>query len=220
MPAGKFYSRNFELVFSIPIAIGTSLVIINMRLLLVDNYDSFTFNLFHLIDQFDGVELDVFRNDEIDLEDTDLYDKILISPGPGLPVDSGITLPLIQRHFNSKPVLGVCLGMQAIAECGGGSLTNLQKVLHGVSTNASILDVNEKLFEGFPTSFRVGHYHSWCVNRKTLPASFKETAEGDDGLLLSFTHENQLLRGVQFHPESILTDFGKELMSNWLFKCV
>lgn len=190
-----------------------------MKVLLLDNYDSFTYNLSHLIEQFDGIELDVRRNDEILLEETDKYDRIIISPGPGLPATSGITMDLIRRNFSTKHILGVCLGMQAIAEAGGGKLTNLQHVLHGVSSVATVVDRSEKLFTDIPEKFKVGHYHSWCVDRKTLPASFRETVVGEDGLLLSFTHENSFLRGVQFHPESILTEFGKTLMFNWLFRC-
>jgi anthranilate synthase component 2 len=189
-----------------------------MKVLLLDNYDSFTYNLSHLVQQFDGVDLDVFRNDEIVAEKTDSYDRIIISPGPGLPSESGITLDIIRRQFDRKHILGVCLGMQAIAVAGGGSLINLEKVLHGVSTTAKVVDRDEELFSAMPDEFKVGHYHSWSVDRKTLPAAFKETSIGD-AILLSFTHQNRLMRGVQFHPESILTEFGKELMSNWLFRC-
>ena len=187
-----------------------------MKVLLLDNYDSFTYNLSHLVEQFDGVELNVFRNDEIGVEKGDGYDRIIISPGPGLPSDSGVTLPLIRRNFSSKPILGVCLGMQAIAEAGGGSLFNLPNVLHGVSGTVTVVDRSEKLFEGLPGEFRVGHYHSWCVDRKSLPAGFVETALGKDNLLLSFTHKNGFMRGVQFHPESILTGQGKKLLENFL----
>jgi anthranilate synthase component II len=189
-----------------------------MNILLIDNYDSFTYNLFHLVEQFD-VSIDVFRNDEIAVDDTDRYDRIIISPGPGLPVDAGITPAVIKRHFNAKHILGVCLGMQAIAESAGGRLTNLQGVLHGVSSTATIVDLSEELFNGIPVSFKAGHYHSWCVERKSLPHVFRETAVSENGVLLSITHENRLLRGVQFHPESILTEFGKELIANWLYRC-
>jgi anthranilate synthase component II len=190
-----------------------------MKILLLDNYDSFTYNLSHLVGQFDDIELDVFRNDEITTEQTDNYDRIIISPGPGLPDTSGITKAVIKRHFTTKHILGVCLGMQAIAEVGGGKLINLKDVLHGVSSLGKVTDRNEKLFMNLPEQFRVGHYHSWCVDRRSLPATFRETMVGADGLLLSFTHENGFLRAVQFHPESILTEFGKELMFNWLFRC-
>ncbi len=189
-----------------------------MKVLLLDNYDSFTYNLSHLVEQFDGIDLDVRRNNEIELNETDKYDRIIISPGPGLPSASGITMDLIRRHFSGKHILGVCLGMQAIAEAGGGKLINLKNVLHGVSSVATVTDRKEKLFAGIPEKFKVGHYHSWCVDRKSLPSSFHETAIGDDDLLLSFTHENGFLRGVQFHPESVLTEFGKTLMFNWLFR--
>jgi anthranilate synthase component 2 len=190
-----------------------------LKILLLDNYDSFTYNLLHLAEQIDGVEIEVFRNDEIGVEETDRFDRIIISPGPGLPSEAGQTTAVITRQLYRKHMLGVCLGMQAIAEVCGGKLKNLPQVLHGISSLATIIVKDEKLFYGFPENFKVGHYHSWCVDRSGLPAEFRETARGEDGLLLSFTHENGLARGVQFHPESILTEFGKELMFNWLFRC-
>ncbi len=190
-----------------------------MKILLLDNYDSFTYNLFHLIDQFDGVEVDVIRNDEINVNDAKKYDRILISPGPGLPGEAGNTNEIIREYQSSKPMLGVCLGMQAMAEVCGGKLYNLQKVFHGVAEPISIINKNEKLFSGFHSPFNAGRYHSWGVAKENLPSVFNITAVDRNGDIMSFTHENQLMRGVQFHPESILTEFGKNLMSNWLLHC-
>ncbi len=190
-----------------------------MKILLLDNYDSFTYNLFHLADQFDGIETDVIRNDQIALAKVGEYDRIIISPGPGLPSESGITKEVIRRYFQSKPILGVCLGMQAMAEELGGTISNMKKVYHGVASTITIKDRNEKLFKGIQSPFLGGRYHSWSVNREDLPVEFRITAEDETGCLMAITHENQLLRGVQFHPESILTDCGKQLMSNWLMEC-
>jgi anthranilate synthase component II len=190
-----------------------------MKILLLDNYDSFTYNLLHLVDQFDGIETDVIRNDEISIGRVEQYDRILISPGPGIPSEAGITQDLIRMYHASKPILGVCLGMQAMAEVFGGKLINLLRVFHGVSLETKITARDEKLFEGIPSSFKSGRYHSWAVDRKYLPAAFNITAEDEFGYVMAITHENQLLRGVQFHPESILTDCGKLLMANWLFRC-
>jgi anthranilate synthase component 2 len=190
-----------------------------MKILLLDNYDSFTYNLFHLVDQFNGVETDVLRNDEITVIQAEKYDRIIISPGPGLPSEAGITLDLIRKYFSSKPILGVCLGMQAMAEAFGGKLINLPRVFHGVSLETIITDKEEKLFKDIPHHFKSGRYHSWCVDKEHLPPVFRITAEDESGNLMAITHENQLLRGVQFHPESILTESGNILMANWLQRC-
>jgi anthranilate synthase component 2 len=190
-----------------------------MRILLLDNYDSFTYNLFHLIEQFDKIEIDVFRNDEIGIDKISEYDRIVISPGPGLPSDAGITMDVIRNYYSSKKMLGVCLGMQAMAEVFGGKLFNSEKVFHGVKEPLTVIDKNENLFKGLPPSFKTGRYHSWIVDKQHLPEEFKITAEDQNGFAMAMTHENQMLRAVQFHPESILTDFGKELMSNWLIHC-
>ena len=190
-----------------------------MKILLLDNYDSFTYNLFHLVDRFEGVDTDVVRNDEINTIQAEKYDRIIISPGPGLPSEAGITLDLIHKYYSSKPILGVCLGMQAMAEAFGGKLINLPRVFHGVSMETIITDKEEKLFEGTPHHFKSGRYHSWCVDKEHLPPVFRITAEDESGYLMAITHENQLLRGVQFHPESILTESGNLLMANWLLRC-
>ncbi len=190
-----------------------------MKILLLDNYDSFTYNLFHLIEQFEGIDVEVFRNDEIDVEEISVFDRIVISPGPGIPVEAGITMDVIRKYSSSKKILGVCLGMQAMAEVFGGKLFNSEKVFHGVAELLTITDEDEKLFKGIPSPFKTGRYHSWMVDKKSLPSEFKITAEDQNGFVMAITHENQLLRAVQFHPESILTDFGKELMTNWLLHC-
>ena len=190
-----------------------------MKILLLDNYDSFTYNLLHLVDQFEGIETDVIRNDQIAIAEVGEYDRIIISPGPGLPSESGITKEVIRNFFRFKPILGVCLGMQAMAEEFGGTISNMNKVFHGVASPITITNKNEKLFKGINSPFLGGRYHSWKVNRHDLPIEFSITAEDENGCLMAITHENQLLRGVQFHPESILTDCGKQLMSNWLMDC-
>ena len=190
-----------------------------MKILILDNYDSFTYNLFHLVDQFDGVEVDVIRNDEMSVEDGGKYDRIIISPGPGLPSEAGITKELIRTYYNTSPMLGVCLGLQAMAEVCGGEIFNVPEVFHGVSKETYITEKNEKLFAGISSPFMAGRYHSWCVDQKNLPSVMKITAVDQAGYIMAMTHENQLMRGVQFHPESILTEFGKALMSNWLLHC-
>lgn len=190
-----------------------------MRILLLDNYDSFTYNLLHIVDRHDGVEVDVYRNDEIEVSHAESYDRIIISPGPGLPAEAGITLKMIKEYYTRKPILGVCLGMQAIAEIFGAKLSNLEKVYHGVAEETIITDKSEKLFEGIPANFKSGRYHSWTVDAKTLSADLKVTALDHEGNIMGLSHVNQLTRGIQFHPESILTEFGNKLMENWLFRC-
>jgi len=187
-----------------------------MKILLLDNYDSFTFNLVHLVEQFDGVEVDVFRNDGISLKQAATYDKIILSPGPGLPVDAGITMKLIKKFHAEKPILGVCLGHQAIAEAFGGALFNLATVQHGVSSETTIIDKSEKLFRNIPEVFKTGRYHSWMVDKNELPGCFTITAEDENQNIMALRHKTFDLRGVQFHPESILTEYGKTLIGNWL----
>lgn len=190
-----------------------------MKILLLDNYDSFTFNLLHLLEQFDGVSVDVFRNDEVDVTVGNRYDRFVLSPGPGVPDEAGILKSLISTYFSEKKILGVCLGMQAIAEVRGGSLMNMDEVQHGVARKTIIQQPSDALFYNIPSGFQTGRYHSWCVQSNELPAEFKVTATDENGVIMAFSHENQLIRGVQFHPESILTEFGKQLISNWLTLC-
>ncbi|MCX6291687.1 MAG: aminodeoxychorismate/anthranilate synthase component II [Bacteroidetes bacterium] len=187
-----------------------------MKVLILDNYDSFTFNLFHLVEQFDGISTDVFKNDEITLEEINRYDKVILSPGPGLPAESGIMIPLIKEFSGVKPILGVCLGHQAIAVAFGGELFNMEKVQHGVSRITCVSDPAEKLFRNIPSEFKTGHYHSWMVSRKNLPACFHVTAVDRENRIMALRHRSYDLCSVQFHPESILTEHGKTLIGNWL----
>lgn len=187
-----------------------------MKILMLDNYDSFTFNLVHILRQFKNVQVDVKRNDEIDLDEVSSYDKILLSPGPGIPSEAGIMIDLIREYREKKSILGVCLGHQAIAEVFGGSLLNLKRVMHGVSTETHVIDNSEILFSGLPSHFKAGRYHSWVVNKGSLPAELKITAMSEDEVIMALRHEKFDVKGVQFHPESILTEHGKEMIENWL----
>lgn len=190
-----------------------------MKILLLDNYDSFTWNLVHLLEQFDGVEVSVFRNNEIGIEEADRFDRFVLSPGPGIPDEAGVLKPLIHTYFDRKKMLGVCLGMQAIAEVGGGSIFNLPDILHGVSRKTIVVNPADALFYNIPLEFNSARYHSWAVSSETLPLDFRVSAKDEKGVIMAFSHENELIRGVQFHPESILTDFGKQLIDNWLHRC-
>ncbi len=187
-----------------------------MKIMVLDNYDSFTYNLVHYAKELSGESVDVYRNDEITPEQAEKYDKIIISPGPGLPSDAGITLELIKQLAPKKSIFGVCLGCQAIAETYGGSLTNLKRVFHGVATYMNVTDDSERLFVGIPESFTAGRYHSWIIDNDTLPAQLKVTARDEEGTIMAVTHSTFDLRGVQFHPESVLTRYGKQMMMNWL----
>lgn len=189
-----------------------------MKVLLLDNYDSFTWNLHHLLDAIDGIDITVKRNDEIGIGAVEKFDRILISPGPGLPAESGITLEVIKKYMHLKPILGVCLGMQSLAQACGGRLKQ-PGVFHGVSTKTTIRDAEEKLFSGIPSPFLTGRYHSWMVDEHHVPSVLRVTAVDEDGRIMGMRHDNNLLRGIQFHPESILTEFGNKLITNWLFKC-
>lgn len=187
-----------------------------MNILVIDNYDSFTYNLVHYIRNLTSDNLDVLRNDEISLDEVDKYDKILLSPGPGIPEEAGICLDLIKRYSPSKSILGVCLGHQAIAEAFGGSLINLSQVFHGVSTAVNILLPDDHIFNDIPGRFEVGRYHSWVVSRETLPDCFKINSLDDEGLIMGISHNTYDVKGVQFHPESVLTEHGMKIMENWL----
>ena len=186
-----------------------------MKILVFDNYDSFTYNLVQMIKEQSNASVDVFRNDEIPLEDVQAYDKILLSPGPGIPSESGLLLPLIKTYAATKSILGVCLGQQAIAEAFGGSLTNLSKVYHGIATPIELIG-ESNLFEGLPTTFQVGRYHSWVVNEQDLPAELKITSKDADGYIMSLEHTSYDVKGVQYHPESVLTPEGAKIIGNWL----
>lgn len=187
----------------------------NNKIVVIDNYDSFTYNLVHLLQELDQ-EYVVWRNDKFKLEDIDAFDKILLSPGPGIPEEAGLLLDVIRTYAPHKSILGICLGQQAIAEVFGGTLFNMEKPLHGVATNISVVDESEKLFRDFPKDSKIGRYHSWAVNKDTLPASLKVTAIDENGIIMALTHTEYDVRGVQFHPESVLTTNGKKLIENWL----
>jgi len=187
-----------------------------MKIMVLDNYDSFTYNLVHILKELTGGPVAVFRNDEISLYDAERFDKIIISPGPGVPDQAGITKKLIAHFAPSKSILGVCLGCQAIAEVFGGSLTNLDKVYHGVKTEIIVTDKDDKLFNDVPAKFEAGRYHSWVVNKKDLPSSLRITALDDEGMIMALSHVEYDVKGVQFHPESVMTEYGKKILLNWL----
>lgn len=185
-----------------------------MRLLIFDNYDSFTYNIAHAVRQL-GVEPDVIRNDKITLDEVGNYDKIIISPGPGIPSEAGILPQLLERYGSEKPILGVCLGHQAIGERFGAKLRNLSTVYHGVQSTVR-LTADDYIFAGIPSEFEVGRYHSWVVDRDSLPSELEVTAVSPDGEIMAMRHRNLDVRGVQFHPESVLTPYGLEIIDNWL----
>ena len=186
------------------------------RILVIDNYDSFTYNLVHYLRTITNGTVDVYRNDEISLEEVGNYDKILLSPGPGIPVEAGICLDLIKKYAPTKSILGVCLGHQAIGEAFGGSLINLDTVYHGVGTPITLLDQTEPLFEGLPSVFEAGRYHSWVVGSEDLPVCFKVTCDDGNGMIMGISHVEFDVKGVQFHPESVLTGHGMRIMENWM----
>lgn len=184
-----------------------------MRVLIIDNFDSFTFNLFHYCEQF-ADEVVVVRNDAISIEQALEFDKILISPGPGLPSQSGMTPTIIGELGGKRPILGVCLGLQAIVENEGGTLKNLNTVMHGKATACQVTDPDDSLFADIPQTFLVGHYHSWVADQ--IPESLKVTAVNNDGLVMAVSHKEKDLKGVQFHPESLLTEHGLKMIENWI----
>jgi anthranilate synthase component 2 len=191
-----------------------------MRILIFDNYDSFTYNLVHLVEKILHQKVEVFRNDQIELEKIKDFDKIILSPGPGLPIEAGLLLPLIREYASSKSILGVCLGHQAIAEAFGGTLENLSKVFHGVATNVKLTSQLSKnkndLFYGLPPQIKAGRYHSWIVCDKDLPNELEITARDENGHIMALQHKTFDVQGVQFHPESVLTPDGEKVMRNWL----
>lgn len=188
-----------------------------MKILVFDNYDSFTYNLVHLVGKITHQKVTVVRNDQIALEEVEGYDKIILSPGPGIPSEAGLLLPLIKKYAASKPILGVCLGHQAIGEAFGATLENLSTVYHGVATPINI-DNNNYLFTGLDDSIEVGRYHSWVISNKNLPAVLKVTATDENGLIMAIEHESYDVCGVQFHPESVLTPSGEAIIKNWLLR--
>jgi anthranilate synthase component II len=196
-----------------------------MKILVFDNYDSFTYNLVHLVEKIMGEKVEVCRNDQITLDEVARYDKIILSPGPGIPSEAGLLLPVIKRFGSSKSILGVCLGHQAIAEAFGAGLINLSTVYHGVATRIRVLDrkptdpkINPDLFGGLSEGFMAGRYHSWVVDPIGFPSALEVTAADDLGLIMALRHREFDVLGVQFHPESVLTPAGELIMRNWLSK--
>jgi anthranilate synthase component 2 len=191
-----------------------------MKILIFDNYDSFTYNLVHMVERITNEKTDVYRNDKISLESISEYDKIILSPGPGLPCESGLLLPLIKKFAPSKSIMGVCLGQQAIAEVFGGKLINLKNVYHGVATKIKVDEHRTKtqndVFKDFPSEFEAGRYHSWVVDSENFPQDLEITARDEDGLIMGLRHRTYDVQGVQFHPESVLTPEGEKMMRNWL----
>jgi len=187
-----------------------------MKIVVIDNYDSFTYNLVHAIKKISGLPVDVYRNDEIALEDLEKYDKIVLSPGPGIPEEAGLLLDIIKEYGPKKSMLGVCLGHQAIGEAFGGKLHNMNRVLHGVATPVKLTEKKSILFNGLPETFDVGRYHSWIVQQEELPECFEVTSYDADGLIMSMKHRDYDVQGVQFHPESVLTPLGEKMIENWL----
>jgi anthranilate synthase component II len=204
-----------------------------MKILIFDNYDSFTYNLVHLVEKITHLKVDVYRNDQIPLEKVKEYDKIVLSPGPGIPEEAGLLLPLIKEYAATKSILGVCLGHQAIGQAFGGKLVNLSTVYHGVATPVRIVSgqlsvVSEpdspftthysrsKLFEGLPETFEAGRYHSWIVSDENFPRELEVTARDDNNYIMGLQHKKYDVQGVQFHPESVLTPKGEDILRNWL----
>ena len=193
-----------------------------MKILVFDNYDSFTYNLVHLVEKILHQKVEVHRNDEIPLEKVKEYDKIILSPGPGIPEEAGLLLPLIREYASSKSMLGVCLGHQAIGEAFGGKLVNLSTVYHGVAMpvhiDSRLTHHASRLFEGLPNEFEVGRYHSWIVSDESFPEDLEVIARDDNNYIMALQHKNFDVQGVQFHPESVLTPRGEDIMRNWLKK--
>ncbi|MEI9944918.1 MAG: aminodeoxychorismate/anthranilate synthase component II [Chitinophagaceae bacterium] len=191
-----------------------------MKILVFDNYDSFTYNLVHLVEKITHEKVDVYRNDQIPLEKVKEYDKIILSPGPGIPDEAGLLLPLIKEYASSKSILGVCLGHQAIGEAFGGKLVNLTTVYHGVATKIEVggkkQEAKSRLFEGLPDELEVGRYHSWIVAEENFPKELEITARDENNYIMALQHKKYDVQGVQFHPESVLTPMGEQILKNWL----
>ena len=185
------------------------------NIVLIDNYDSFTYNLVHYLEDL-NCKVTVLRNDEFELDELEKFDKILLSPGPGIPEEAGLLKAVIQKYASSKSILGVCLGQQAIGEVFGGSLTNLEKVHHGVASKIQILVSDETLFNNLDKNIEVGRYHSWVISKDNFPSDLEITSVDENGEIMSIRHKNFDVKGVQFHPESVLTPNGKQILENWV----
>ncbi len=185
-----------------------------MKIVIIDNYDSFTYNLSHLVKEL-GAEVTVVRNDQFALPELEAYDKIILSPGPGIPSEAGLLLDVIKTYAGKKPMLGVCLGHQAIGECFGAQLTNLSEVFHGVATEGTQFG-NDPIFAGLPQRITMGRYHSWVVSKDGLPSCLEITAESDEGQIMALRHREYDIHGIQFHPESVLTPEGRKIIENFI----
>lgn len=186
-----------------------------VKILIIDNYDSFTYNLVHYLEEL-NCEVTVYRNDEFELDEINSFQNIVLSPGAGIPANAGLLLDVIKKYSISKNILGICLGQQAIAEAFGGNLINLQKPFHGVATPINVVVDDELLFKNLPKTFNVGRYHSWVVNAIDFPEDLEITSIAENGEIMSVRHRNYNVKGVQFHPESILTTHGKTILQNWV----
>ncbi|WP_041383665.1 aminodeoxychorismate/anthranilate synthase component II [Polaribacter sp. MED152] len=187
-----------------------------MKILIIDNYDSFTYNLVHMVEEITGTYPAVFRNDEISIADVDNYDLIMLSPGPGIPDEAGILKEVIKTYAGVKPIFGVCLGLQAITEVFGGAIINLNDVYHGVATEMEVTDENAVIFKDVPKTFLAARYHSWAATDEGFPAELKVTARDEEGLIQAIEHVAFPISAVQFHPESILTEVGEQLVTNFI----
>ena len=187
-----------------------------MKIVIIDNYDSFTYNLSHLVKEL-GAEVTVYRNDQFELPQLEEFSKIILSPGPGIPSEAGLLLDVIKTYAGKKPILGVCLGHQAIGEAFGGKLENLSDVFHGVATPCHII-ADDPIFSGINRDITIGRYHSWVVSREDLPDCLEVTAVSDEGQIMALRHKTLNVRGIQFHPESVLTPDGKKMIQNFLFQ--
>ena len=186
-----------------------------MKIVIIDNYDSFTYNLSHLVKEL-GAEVTVLRNDQFELSQLESFSKIILSPGPGIPSEAGLLCDVIRQYADRKPILGVCLGHQAIGEVYGGRLENLSEVFHGVATPCHVV-ADEPLFSGLERNITVGRYHSWVVSREQFPDCLEVTAVSDEGQVMALRHRQLNVRGIQFHPESVLTPNGRQMLQNWLY---
>ena len=191
-----------------------------MRIAMIDNYDSFTYNLVHLVREL-GADITVFRNDQFRMEQLEEFDKIMLSPGPGIPSEAGLLLQVIATYAGVKPILGICLGEQAIGEYFGGTLVNLSEVFHGVQTPAHVTPLSpssevDYLFQGLERDILVGRYHSWVVDAASLPSCLEVTCTSDEGQVMALRHKDHDVRGIQFHPESVLTPDGRQMIKNWI----
>ena len=185
-----------------------------MSIAMIDNYDSFTYNLVHLVKEL-GAEIKVFRNDQFELPELERFEKIMLSPGPGIPEEAGKLIDVIREYAGKKPILGICLGEQAIGEFFGGKLVNLSDVFHGVQTPAHIVS-SDPIFNDMEKDIVVGRYHSWVVDAESIPPCLEVTCISDEGQVMALRHRNYDIRGIQFHPESVLTPEGKKMINNWI----